>query len=132
MYKSHQQKLREAIGNAADKKLQDFKLIPTTKDYEEVTGYLIELFTKTQGIYHDYKTIIPKLKQVYPRRTAIDRIGPEGLDEILSVLKEKRIITEHRASFVVRDERCRITSIMEDDMGIGCPVGPLYRYRNRK
>ena len=98
------------IESAAVKKQHELDPAPTKQDYEEVTALMVELFTKNKTKYYQEDQIIPSLKSdVWSRyqsrsndsrkdevdpRTQIDRVGLEGRDAILRVLKEKQIVNE--------------------------------------
>ena len=114
------QNFRAVIELAAEKKQQELRLVPTSEDYKEVTEYMIELFAKNQKIYYKKSSLLSKLKKTIPNNTAIDRIGLKGRDEILSVLKEKKIVKEHYASFVTKDQSGQIISIVQ---GLGSCSG---------
>ena len=98
------------IESAAVKKQHELDPAPTKQDYEEVTALMVELFTKNKTKYYQEDQIIPSLKsdvwsqyqsrsinsrkdEVDPRKQ-IDRVGLEGRDAILRVLKEKQIVNE--------------------------------------
>ena len=94
------------IESVAVKKQHEFDPAPTREDYEEVTALMVEFFTKNQKNYYQEDQIISSLKRdVWSRsydskkdkadpHKHINRIGLEGRDAILSVLKEKQIIIE--------------------------------------
>lgn len=123
------QNLRAAIGSAVVKKQNELKLVPSTKDYEDVSGFMVEFFSKNPKLYFKEEKIIPSLKKMFPDKTAIDRIGLKGRDEILSVLKEKRIIMNYEACSIKKDQAGNIISIERKDFA--AKTVTVYRFTSQ-
>ena len=109
---SSSQNFRAAIESAATKKQHELKLVATTEDYKEVTGYMVELFAKNKKIYFRKDCLLGTLKKTIPNNTVFDRIGVKGRDEIVSVLIEKNMLQEYSAEYVTKDKSGQITSIL--------------------
>ena len=60
-----QQSLRGAIGSAVERKQHELKLLPTTEDYEKVTGQMMELVFKNKKIYYHKEHRFPAFKLMY-------------------------------------------------------------------
>ena len=103
--KDSNQSIRELIGSVAVKKHQELEPQPTKHDYEDVTKSMVELFAKTKAKYYPIDKIIPALKanSNNPNNKVFDRIGLEGIDAILSVLKEKQIVKEFHPKCVQKN-----------------------------
>ena len=102
--------IRPLIESAAVKKQHELDPAPTKQDYEEVTALMVELFAKNKTSYFQEDQIRSSLKSELSRSYSarrpdsrgdyadkikqIDRIGLEGRDEILRILKEKEIVNE--------------------------------------
>ena len=97
--------IQKLIESAAVKKRHELDPAPTKEDYEEVTELMVEFFAKFKTIFYQEDQIIPSLKNdlhwsKYESKKSdsptklLDRIGLEGRDDILRVLKEKQIVNE--------------------------------------
>ena len=139
--KDSSQSIRALIETAAVKKHQELEPEPTKQDYEEATSSMIELFAEKKIKYYPLDQIIPALKarSSNPNNKAFDRIGLEGIDAILSVLKEKQIVKEFHPKCVQKNSLGEIILIdeNEDQSGIFSKFIeydsnlPVYRYATR-
>ena len=144
--KDSSQSIRALIESVAVKKQQELEPQPSKKDYEDVTLFMIELFAKHKTRYFSEDEIIPSLKRdlrFSDRRSneteKIDRIGMEGRDAILSVLKEKQMLKEFYPKCVKKNNDGDIVLIDEskDQSGIFSSFIeynsdlPVYRYATR-
>ena len=139
--KNSNQSIRALIETAAVKKNQQLEPEPTKQDYEKVTESMVELFAEKKTKYYPLDQIIPALKarSSNPNNKAFDRIGLEGIDAILSVLKEKQIVKEFHPKCVQKNSLGEIILIdeNEDQSGIFSKFIeydsrlPVYRYATR-
>ena len=144
--KDSSQSIRALIESVAVKKQQELEPKPSKQDYEDVTVFMIELFAKHKTRYFSEDEIIPSLKRdlrFSDRRSneteKIDRIGMEGRDAILSVLKEKQMLNEFYPKCVKKNNDGDIVLIDEnkDQSGIFSSFIeynsdlPVYRYATR-
>ena len=145
-HKDSSQSIRALIENVAVKKQQELEPEPTEKDFEDVTVFMVDFFAKHKEIYYPEDEIIPTLKRDLRSRfnsseptRKIDRIGLEGRDAILSVLKQKRIVKEFRPKCFKKNTHGEIVFIDEnqDQSGIFNSFIaydsdlPVYRYATR-
>ena len=92
--KDSSQSIRALIETAAVKKYQELEPEPTQQDYEEATALMVHLFAHFKTKYFLEDEIIPSIQKLPKNGKVLDRIGLEGRDIILSVLKEKQIVNE--------------------------------------
>ena len=146
--KDSSQSIRALIESVAVKKQQELEPQPSKKDYEDVTVFMIELFAKHKTRYFSEDEIIPSLKNDLWLRgmgstssfyKQIDRVGLQGRDAILSVLKEKQMLNEFHPKCVKKNTAGDIVVIDEnkDHSGIFSSFIeynselPVYRYATR-
>ena len=147
--KDSSQSIRALIETVAVKKQQELEPEPTKKDFEEVTVFMVDFFAKHKTRYFSADEIMLSLKidlwsrfdssdQSDPTKQ-IDRIGLEGRDAILSVLKEKQIVNEFHPKCIKKNSDGHIVFIDENEDQSGIFNSfiafdsnlPVYRYATR-
>ena len=126
------------------KKQQELDPTPTQQDYEDVTALILELFTKNKKSCYSKDDLISFLKgnfcqqfwrEFYSKENKtsdnptkiLNRIGMEGMDAILSVLKEKQILNEFDPKYLMIDRHGNIVLVenYESNNQIGRKLRPI-------
>ena len=131
--------IRNLIENVAVKKHQELDPEPTKHDYEKATAIMVELFAKQKSRYFSADEIIPSIQKFIKNDKRLDRIGLKETHEIMSVLKEKRIVNEFHPKCIKKNTLGDIVLIDEnkDQSGIFNSFIaydsnlPVYRYATR-
>ena len=129
--------IQKLIESAAVKKRHELDPAPTKEDYEEVTELMVEFFAKFKTIFYQEDQIIPSLKNdlhwsKYESKKSdsptklLDRIGLEGRDDILKVLKEKQIVNEFDPKNLKKNHRGHI--FLDENYEPEEPSGFLTRF----
>ena len=131
--------IRDLIENVAVKKHQELDPEPTKLDYQIATELMVKLFAQMKTRYFSEDEIIPSIKKFIKKDERLDRIGLKETHEIMSVLKEKRIVNEfhpkcikkHTLGDIVlidenKDQSGFFNSFIKYDSNL-----PVYRYATR-
>ena len=110
--------IRETILNAVAKKQgnTELNLIPLDKDYDDLTSQMMDLFHQNKTIYFQKDQIDSKLLEMFGDKKLYDRLGFQGRNQILDILKEKKIVTEYWAKENSKKIQDGIFEI-EDELG---------------
>ena len=131
--------IRDLIENVAVKKHQELDPEPTKLDYQKATAIMVQLFAQNKTRYFPEDEIIPSIKKLITNDKVFDRIGLKETHEIMSVLKEKRIVNEFHPKCIKKNIAGDIVLIDENKDQSGFFSSfiaydsnlPVYRYATR-